>query len=416
MVNLPDHRHEVPPTAGLPLRWRDFLSGTTESLEHGLATLLDVPAVQLECSGTAALIVILTTLKRASARRSVIIPAYTCPLVALAIAHCNLTPVLCDVSKDRFDLCPRSLERLVTDDTMAIIPTHLGGRIADLSAVIDIARGKGALVIEDAAQALGATWQGRAAGTVGDAGFFSLAVGKGLTLYEGGVLVARDERLRQALKLTSEHIVPYRLFREVQRLAQLAGYWALYRPAALRFSYGMPLRRALRKGDLIGAVGDDFDADIPVHRVGAWRRSIGANALTRLPAFNFMLADQAAARLERLRMIEGLTVIDDPADSRGTWPFLMVLMPTARARDAALSRLWTAGVGVSRLFIHALPDYPYLATQLGTAGVPNARDFAARMLTISNSPWLEASDFDRICSALEAAIDVTAPAAPAVAG
>jgi perosamine synthetase len=117
-----------------------------------------------------------------------------------------------------------------------------------------------------------------------------------------------------------------------------------------------------------------------------------------------------------LRKIQGLTVIDDPADSCGTWPFLMVLMPTARARDAALAHLWAAGLGVSRLFIHALPDYPYLATALGASDVPNARDFAARMLTISNSPWLEASDFDRICSALEAALDLTAPAATAVAG
>jgi perosamine synthetase len=416
MVMRPDHRHEVPPTAGLPLRWRDFFYATTDSLEDDLATLLDVPAVQIECSGTASLIVILTTLKRARTRRSVIIPAYTCPLVALAIMHCDLRPVLCDLSKDSFDLCPRSLESLVDDDTLAVIPTHLGGRVADLSAVIDIARQKGAFVIEDAAQALGATWQGRPAGTVGDAGFFSLAVGKGLTLYEGGVLVARDAGLRQALTETSAQIAPFRLFREVQRLVQLAGYWALYRPAALRLSYGIPLRRALKRGDLIGAVGDDFDADIPVHRVGAWRRSAGASALPRLPAFLFMLADQAAARVERLRMIPGLTFIDDPANSRGTWPFLMVLMPTARARDAALARLWTAGMGVSRLFIHALPDYPYLASQLGAVDVPNARDFAARMLTISNSPWLEASDFDRICSALEAALELTAPAETATAG
>lgn len=416
MVMRPDHGHEVPPTAGLPLRWRDFFSATAESMENGFAPLLDVPAVQIECSGTASLIVILTTLKRASARRSVIIPAYTCPLVVLAIVHCELTPVLCDLSKDDFDLSPQTLESLISDDTLAIIPTHLGGRVADLSHVIDIARRKGAWVIEDAAQALGATWHGQPAGTVGDAGFFSLAVGKGLTLYEGGVLVARDAGLRQALKETSAQIAPYRLFREVQRLIQLAGYWALYRPAALRLAYGIPLRRALRKGDLIGAVGDDFDEDIPVHRVGTWRRSIGASALPRLPAFLFMLADQAAARIERLRMIQDLTVIDDPANCGGTWPFLMVLLPSERARDAALARLWTGGMGVSRLFIHALPDYPYLATQLGAVDVPNARDFAARMLTISNSPWLEALDFERVCSALEGAIDLTAPAATAAAG
>jgi len=70
--------------------------------------------------------------------------------------------------------------------------------------------------------------------------------------------------------------------------------------------------------------------------------------------------------------------------------------------------LWTAGLGVSRLFIHALPDYPYLAAQLGPADVPNARDFAARMLTISNSPWLQERDFLRIFSVLAHVIDVAA--------
>ena len=405
---MPDRWREVPPTAGLPLQWRDFLPFTGSSLENGLAAFLHAPVVQIECSGTAALIVVLTALKCASTRRSVIIPAYTCPLVVLAIAHCGLTPVLCDLRKESFDLCQRTLDRIVNQDTLAIIPTHLGGRIADVAGVVNIARRHGAWVIEDAAQALGA-----AAGSIGDAAFYSLAAGKGLTLYEGGVLVARDEGLRQSLKETSAQIAPYRLFRELHRLAQLAAYTALYRPAVLRLAYGIPLRRALRRGCLIEAVGDNFSSDIPIHKVGAWRCSIGANALQRLPAFLQTLSEQAAPRKERLGEIEGIIVIDDPEGSRGTWPFLMVLMPTARARDAALARLWTAGLGVSRLFIHALPDYPYLAGQLGTIDVPNARDFAARMLTISNSPWLDEADFNRICSELQNAINLTATEATA---
>lgn len=399
---------EVPPTAGLPLRWRDFFPNGRRSLEDGLATFLHQPAVQIECSGTASLIVLLTALKRRSARRSVVIPAYTCPLVALAIAHCGLTPVLCDLTESHFDLCLQALDQITNDDTLAIIPTHLGGRIADLSSAMRVARQKGAWVIEDAAQALGATWQGQPVGTVADAGFYSLAVGKGLTLYEGGVLVARDEGLRRLLRETSAEIAPYRLFREVQRLAQLAGYAGLYRPSALRFSYGMPLRRALKKGDLIAATGDDFSGEIPLHRVGRWRRAIGANALVRLPDFCDALATQAALRIARLKTIPGLTVIDDSSGNRGTWPILMILMPTERARDEALARLWTAGLGVSRMFIHALPDYAYLTAITGKADVPNARDFAARMLTISNSLWLEASDFDRICSVLS---NITAKAA-----
>ena len=72
---MPDALREVPPTAGLPLRWRDFLPAPGRSLEAGMAALLRLPAVQIECSGTAALIVALTTLKQASARRAVIIPA-----------------------------------------------------------------------------------------------------------------------------------------------------------------------------------------------------------------------------------------------------------------------------------------------------------------------------------------------------
>ena len=65
---------EVPPTAGLPMSWRDFLP-RGGSLELGLAAYLHQPEVQIECSGTAALVVALTTLKQLSPRRSVVIPA-----------------------------------------------------------------------------------------------------------------------------------------------------------------------------------------------------------------------------------------------------------------------------------------------------------------------------------------------------
>lgn len=391
---------EVPPTAGLPLRWRDFIpTRSGHSLEAALAAFVNVPEVRIECSGTAALIVMLEALKRGSTRRSVTVPAYTCPLVALAILHCGLLPVPCDVRANHFDFCPDALATLAGDDTLAIIPTHLGGRVADLSIAMEVAARVGASVIEDAAQSLGATWRGRAVGTIGDGGFFSLAVGKGLTLYEGGVLTARDDRLRK-----SSAQIPYRLSWEVRRLAELAAYAALYRPSALPFAYGVPLRRALRKGNVIRAAGDDYAQRIPLHRVGAWRKTIGRNAFERLPSFLATLSEQATTRKQRLAAIEGLTLIDDAEEGRGTWPFFMVLMPSGEARDAALARLWPAGVGVTRLFVHALPDYPFLAPSLGTARVPAARDFAARMLTISNSPWLREGEFQSIVAVLEETI------------
>jgi perosamine synthetase len=397
---MTDRPREIPPTAGLPLRWRDFLPTPGRRLEAGLAAFLHLPPVQIECSGTAALIVALTALKRVSVRRSVVVPAYTCPLVVLAITQCGLKPVLCDLRTDHFDLDPQALRGVCGDDTLAVMPTHLGGRVADLGGISETARRAGAFVIEDAAQSLGATWHGKAVGTLGDVGFYSLAVGKGLTLYEGGVLMAHATGVRQRLRAVSEQIAPSRLAWELRRLLQLAGYTALYRPFGLHFAYGIPRRRALRQGKLIEAVGDDFSADLPLHRVGSWRRAIGANALARLPLFLEALSAQAAERKSRLAAIPGLRVMDDPEHGCGTWPYFMVLMPTAQARDAALARLWPAGLGVSRLFIHALPDYPYLVSHLGRANVPNARDFAARMLTISNSPWLHEADFGRVCAVL----------------
>ncbi|MGA8809864.1 MAG: DegT/DnrJ/EryC1/StrS family aminotransferase [Thermoanaerobaculia bacterium] len=399
---------EVPPTAGLPLHWRDFdPRHKAPSLEESLAAFLEVSSVQLECSGTAALIIALTTLKQTTSRRSVIIPAYTCPLVALAVLHCGLQPVLCDLGPGTFNISGESLERLCSTDVLAIIATHLGGRVCDLNRATSIAQRHGALVIEDAAQSLGASWRSRKAGTLGDIGFFSLAAGKGLTTYEGGVLVTRDSAVRKALEETSVRIARGQLPREWRRSLQLIGYGLFYRPSMLRFAYGAPLRRALRKGRMIEAIGDDFSSAIPIHRLGTFRRNIGARASARLPAFLDALAMQAAIRRRLLQSIPGLTVIGDADHSRGTWPFFIVIMPTTEARDLALNQLWTAGVGVTRLFLHALPDYPYLRAQLGVNDVPNARDFASRTLTISNSPWLLEADFHRICAVLAGVVNAS---------
>ena len=394
---------EVPPTAGLPLGLGDFLPAPAQPIEQLLATFLQVPAVQIECSGTAALVVILATLAAYSKRRRVILPAYTCPLVLLAILHCRLEPILCDVQPGHFDFDLQALSRLCSEDTLAVIPTHLGGRVANLQPVLEIAGRSGTHVIEDAAQALGASWQGQPVGMIGDAGFYSLAVGKGLTLFEAGVLLASRDVLRGKLRETAQKIIPRNIAREALRVAQLLGYAALYRPSGLALAYGIPLRRALKRGKLIEAVGDNFPADIPLHQVGSWRKAVGARGLRRLPAFQSQLNMQAQQRLERLASITNIAVLIDAPGDHGTWPFFMILMPTRAARDAALDRLWTARLGVGRLYLNALIDYPYLRESIASEGTPNARDFAARMLTVSNSPWLNDAGFESICRVLESA-------------
>lgn len=378
------------------------MPATAASFEQSLANFLKVPAVQIECSGTAALVVILATLAADSKRRRVILPAYTCPLVLLAILHCRLEPILCDLQPGHFDFDLQALSRLCSEDTLAVIPTHLGGRVANLRPVLEIAGRSGTHVIEDAAQALGASWQGQSVGMTGDAGFYSLAVGKGLTLFEGGVLLASRDALRSKLREAAQIIIPKNISREALRVAQLLGYAALYRPSGLLLAYGIPLRRALKRGRLIDAVGDNFPTDIPLHQVGSWRKAVGARALKRLPAFQSELNVRAQQRLKRLASIANIVVLTDAPGDHGTWPFFMILMSTRETRDAALDRLWTARLGVSRLYLNALIDYPYLRENMASEDTPNARDFAARMLTVSNSPWLDDAGFESICRILEA--------------
>jgi dTDP-4-amino-4,6-dideoxygalactose transaminase len=392
--------HEVPPTAGLPLRLADLLPGRTD-LAGRLAAQLDTPPLQLECSGTAALLLTLRVLKaRAPQRPVVVVPAYTCPLVAIAVHCAGLRLRLCDLKPGHYDMDPQALAEACREDTLAVLPTHLAGRVADVDTAVALARKAGACVIEDAAQALGARDRGASVGLRGDIGFFSLAAGKGLSIYEGGLLLSRDAEMREALRHAHAE-VPHRFGWELRRSLELLGLAALYRPRGLGLAYGRPLRAALRRGDAVTAVGDAFAPTIPFHRVGAWRRAVGAHAAARLPGFLGALAAQAQARVPRLQRIAGVHVFADPPGAQGNWPFLLLRLPDPRTRDAALARLWQAGLGVSRLFIHALPDYAYLADRVPRQDVPNARDFAARTLTISNSPWLDEERFEAICRTLE---------------
>ena len=131
----------------------------------------------------------------------VIAPAMTFVATVAAIRYAGATPVLVDADPLTWNIDPAGIARAITPRTKAIIPVHLHGRMADMAAIMAIAAQHGLPVIEDAAQAHGATWKGRGAGTIGAIGCFSFYPGKNLgACGEGGGAVTNDPALAARMR------------------------------------------------------------------------------------------------------------------------------------------------------------------------------------------------------------------------
>lgn len=127
----------------------------------------------------------------------VIVPAYTFIATATAPALIGARPVFVDIDPATCNLDPQRAEEAVTSRTRAIVPVHLGGQPADMEAVNALARRHGLVVLEDAAQAHGASYRGRRAGSLGDAGAFSFQVSKNVSGGEGGMIVTNDRAVAE---------------------------------------------------------------------------------------------------------------------------------------------------------------------------------------------------------------------------
>jgi dTDP-4-amino-4,6-dideoxygalactose transaminase len=125
----------------------------------------------------------------------VVFPALTFWVVPEMARAAGLRPVFADVDPRTFNLDPGSLERAITPDTRAVVPTHLYGLPCDMDPILEIARKHGLKVIEDCAHALGARYRGRLVGTFGDAAFFSFQTLKPLNTYGGGMASTGDGAL-----------------------------------------------------------------------------------------------------------------------------------------------------------------------------------------------------------------------------
>jgi dTDP-4-amino-4,6-dideoxygalactose transaminase len=134
----------------------------------------------------------------------IIFPALTFWVVPEMARRAGLRPVFVDVSPATFNLDPAKIEAAVTQQTRAIVPTHLYGQPCEMKEIMHIAEKHNLIVIEDCAQAVGARYQGRLVGTFGAASFFSFQMLKGINTYGGGMAMTNDTGLAARVRLQAE--------------------------------------------------------------------------------------------------------------------------------------------------------------------------------------------------------------------
>lgn len=167
----------------------------------------------------------------------VIVTPYTMSASASAILMANAVPVFADIKEDTCCIDPKEIEKKITPRTKAILVVHLFGQSADMDEIMNIAKKNKLAVIEDTAQAPGATYKGKYAGTIGDVGVFSLNQHKTITTGEGGVIVTNNLLIAQKTRLIRNHGEVIVSDMEVNDIVNLLGW--NYRMTELEAAVGI---------------------------------------------------------------------------------------------------------------------------------------------------------------------------------
>ncbi|GLY28389.1 DegT/DnrJ/EryC1/StrS family aminotransferase [Kineosporia sp. NBRC 101731] len=287
-------------------------------------------------NGTAALALALAALGIGPGDE-VIVPALTFIATGLAPLHQMAVPVFADVDPVTFTIDPDDIERRITPRTRAIIPVHLHGAPADMDRINEIATRHGLAVVEDAAQAPGATHRGRPVGGIGDLGTFSLQVSKNIpTCGEGGLVVTRSAELAEAVRKG-------RQFGEVIESGRERDY----------ISYNLGWN----------------------YKMNALQAAFTQSQLTRFEGYERARQQNIGGFLARLSRLPGIQVPTALPDTTHAWHILRFRFDPAafgldgtrpQALRSALRRLLRAeGVPMSQYQLMPLPDQKVFVERLG---------------------------------------------------
>jgi perosamine synthetase len=292
----------------------------------------------------------------------IIFPALTFWVVPELARVAGLTVVFADVDPRTFNIDPDSVERLITDKTRAVVPTHLYGLPCDMDRILDIASRHNLIVLEDCAHALGATYKGRAVGTFGTGALFSFQTLKPLNCYGGGMALVQDagvaakvRRIVDALPWPSEKRVRDRLL--MGRLQRI-----FVKP----WVFSISLFPVLWISALIDANPDVFLWEkirslrpLPeqyTERSPNVQAAIGLEALEHLDAWTAQVQANAKYMDGVLGQLAGIHVPRVPPDRTHVYYQYCVYGPDGPKRDDLVVRCVRRGIDIETLHVDVPPD------------------------------------------------------------
>jgi perosamine synthetase len=303
----------------------------------------------------------------------VIIPAMTHVATAHAVEFCGAKPVFADVAEDSGNISPDAVDAVVNGSTRAIMPVHYLGLPCDMDRINTAADKQDAIVIEDCALAVDATYDGRKAGTLGLTGCFSFYPVKHMTSVEGGMVTTNDGTVAAAI---------------AKRKA---------------FGYDRSLGQRIKPGIY------DVDELGYNYRMSEVHAAVGLAQLRKLDGFQEARAENFAALRRALSDIEEITVFaPQQGKSTSTHYCLNAVLPRDLSieRSVVVDHLKANGIGTSVHYPSAVPLLSYYREKYGYADgqYPVAEWLAAQTISLPVGPHLAVGDPQRIANAVKAAI------------
>jgi perosamine synthetase len=339
-----------------------------EEFESALATYHRMPHGIAVSSGTAALHLALRALG-VGAGDEVIVPSFTFIAVANVVSYERATPVFVDIDPVTLNMAPASVEAAITPRTRAIIVVHTFGVPAEMDALMAIARRHNLAVIEDACEAIGATYNDQRVGTFGDISVFAFYPNKQMTTGEGGAILCRDAGMARRM----------RAMRNQGRHA--SDDWLQH--SEIGYNYRLPEMACALGIVQLNRLDSMLDARAEVART-----------------YDRLLASVEAIHRPPLRL---------PSRSISWFVYVVRLADhfTQESRDRVLSTLQRHGIGCARYFapIHLQPAYAERAAAQ-KASLPVTESVAARTLALPFFNRLSQMDAEEVAATFAEAIAI----------